>query len=77
VRMPARDTAHKGVPDQNTGPTIEIANPIIPRGELAQRLDTFDNRKATSELMVSFDEDYAVECVAGSEHLHPGAFQRA
>jgi hypothetical protein len=77
VSMPAGDAAHKGVPDQNTGSTVEVMNPIIPRGELAQCLDAVRNRKTGLELMISVDEDHAVECVAGSEHLHPGAFQRA
>jgi hypothetical protein len=50
VRMPAGDPAHKGVPDQNTGSTVEVMNLIIPRGELAQRLNAFGNQKTGLEL---------------------------
>src|SRR3954453_3909393 len=43
VRMPAGDAAHQGVSDQNTGPAVEVVNPVIHLSELTQRLYAFGN----------------------------------
>src|SRR4051812_16337743 len=77
VRMPAGDAAHQGVSDQNTGPAVEVVNPVIHLSELTQRLYAFGNRQTGLELMIAVHEDHAVECFPGSEYLNLGALQRA